>query len=293
MTSGRELLREILERPQDDYLRLVYADYIQDQGDESHGMLIRTQCNSRPHTCDHGGWDGCDSRCDGCRDNGRVATILESGFEWNQNPIVPRWQSELFKKPTWFLATKSPGLGWKGERNKQYPNGVIAWATIRRGFADELQLPFDVWNRQADEILATHPVQKVVFTDEPSPGQNADHLWFPGRPEFNKWQDNFYAHKGNCLGEYTTPMALHHYWPKVEFAWDLADGYRRYTLKDGLSSYVLLRGYYRLGEVRMGDFVQTDTGERGVVVTWPDGSGYVELNLTGLNEDGSLRVVQG
>ena len=44
MSSGESLLREILQHPDDDAPRLVYADWLQEHGDAAHGELIHVQC---------------------------------------------------------------------------------------------------------------------------------------------------------------------------------------------------------------------------------------------------------
>ena len=42
--EGEALLRDIVEHPEDDTPRLVYADWLQDHGDEARAELIRIQC---------------------------------------------------------------------------------------------------------------------------------------------------------------------------------------------------------------------------------------------------------
>lgn len=44
MARNPELLRAILANPQEDTVRLAYADWLQENGDEAHAELIRVQC---------------------------------------------------------------------------------------------------------------------------------------------------------------------------------------------------------------------------------------------------------
>ena len=44
MSTGETLLGEILQHPEDDAPRLVYADWLQQHGDAEHGELIGAQC---------------------------------------------------------------------------------------------------------------------------------------------------------------------------------------------------------------------------------------------------------
>jgi len=55
MHDREPLLQTILEQPEADWPRLVYADWLEERGDSHHAELIRTQCELAHRGC-RGEW---------------------------------------------------------------------------------------------------------------------------------------------------------------------------------------------------------------------------------------------
>jgi uncharacterized protein (TIGR02996 family) len=127
MADDRSFLEAIRESPDEDSLRLIYADWLQDHDECDRAEFIRIQCELDPirHRLE-------DNRVEVHRT--REGDLLRQHRE--------RWLAELVQL-----------LG-----HHQYYPGVI----FRRGFADTIQLPVQWYLRHGEAIHALFPLLRRV-----------------------------------------------------------------------------------------------------------------------------------
>lgn len=165
MTDGADLLAAILANPEDDNVRLVYADFLQEHGDAARAEFIRVQCaiarmpgEDQCPKCyaDHFGRAHANGPCR-CAPN--LKALRRREYEL--------WQGDL---PTgsWNLPgpDKVGKWGWYAtpRRNTQT---CLPLAILERGFVCEVRLSAAAWLTHADAILAAHPVRRVKLTTTP------------------------------------------------------------------------------------------------------------------------------
>ncbi len=128
MTEHPGLLADILENPGDDTPRLVYADWLEDHGQDAAGRFIRRQIQN----------DGA--------------------------PLVPlSWIGDTVRAmiPSRTLA------GMHGRaiiRPAVYEDGSPQ-VEYRRGFIHTVRCPLAAWEQHGPSLVARHPIQRVEATD--------------------------------------------------------------------------------------------------------------------------------
>ena len=199
-------LDAVLADPEDDAPRLIFADWLDEQGEGDRAELIRVQC--------------------------KEADLLRTG-----SPTQVVCDRELL------LAREKELLGLTG-RSHPRPEGVleisnwvkwsfsgmaaaIIWKPVfRRGFVDEVTMIWDDCNMHLDAILRQHPIQKV----------NLSHLPFDRSPHNNLGRHRItirFLRENHPLLRTTdcSPKAsarepclrlLKHHWPQVK-EWDILD----------------------------------------------------------------------
>jgi uncharacterized protein (TIGR02996 family) len=201
VTDRADLLAAILANPDDDTVRLVYADYLQEHGDEDRAEFIRVQIELArgPDGIDCERMDGAGgrydclpvgaslpkigetvtARCGGSRwtvFTGRVYAWFEAsdgrrGFSLT-HVTGSTWEPELTRRECelWavipskqFLLGLVPNMCWRTDRDEPLRERQCGWI-VRRGFIDEAKLTAADWLAHADAILAEHPVRRVRLT---------------------------------------------------------------------------------------------------------------------------------
>jgi uncharacterized protein (TIGR02996 family) len=136
--TGTGLLQAILQEPDDDALRLIYADWVQDHGDPDRAEFIRLQCErltlasvswfSGLEICLH---DAEGKACYQCQDHkDREEELLAAN--------AARW----------------------------HPRGRARW-TFRRGFIEAAGLTWTDWTVHAAALLADTPLRSVTLLTMP------------------------------------------------------------------------------------------------------------------------------
>jgi uncharacterized protein (TIGR02996 family) len=129
-TEAAALLKAIIDHPDDDTPRLVYADWLQELDDPQRAEYIRVQC--------------------------QIAREERNGFLKPTHPLckreracgqIHRWLSEL---PT------IPGVGW-------CPEDWLGFCSFRRGFPS-IEVSGRSLARQSHKIWATSPVEAVSLS---------------------------------------------------------------------------------------------------------------------------------
>jgi uncharacterized protein (TIGR02996 family) len=151
-TDGDVLLQAILAEPADDLVRLAYADWLDEVGDEaerSRAEFIRVQVElagdlSRERACREAceppDYAGCPQR--GLRLRERAL------FTWGN---INRWggRSEAWQRTT--------------VDRKEFDGFAcgVGIALFRRGFVESVRLPLAAWQAHGPSLVRSHPITRV------------------------------------------------------------------------------------------------------------------------------------
>jgi uncharacterized protein (TIGR02996 family)/excisionase family DNA binding protein len=162
-TGDRGLLQAIVERPDDDLTRRVYADWLEENGWPERAEFIRLQLDlARAPECHHSG------RRAGC-------------------PVCEGRQREeefLAAHAAGWLTAELPGPGWEWRRSADWmpPDERRVGrclAFYSRGLVEALFLPMDDFLRCAEQLSAQPlPLRRIQLTDrQPRPGPDDCFCW--------------------------------------------------------------------------------------------------------------------
>ncbi len=148
-TDRRSFLRAICENPADDVVRLVYADWLEENGERSlHAEMIRLQIGGRVPSNRPGRWV--------------KAAIGESGgslLEWT-NGFGKQDRSITAYATREGVVAYSAFTAGSDERNAQRRRILIT-----RGFVSRVSLSCKVFMQHAGALFAEHPITEVRLTD--------------------------------------------------------------------------------------------------------------------------------
>lgn len=174
MTSDRQaLLAAVLAAPEDDAPRIVYADFIEENGDEvdaAHAELIRVQVGiARLNLELHSDEDCWDARCPGCRER--------RAFEDRQASVLRNHPVERDMVRAFGVELKrgvSHGYGGFGANV-----GAVRWEWAR-GFVETVLCPCDTWMRYGPAVVRAAPVTRVELSDKRPHNSSvfSDAVWF-------------------------------------------------------------------------------------------------------------------
>jgi uncharacterized protein (TIGR02996 family) len=138
MTTEDAFLADICSNPDDDGVRLIYADWLTERdgpGDSEQAEFIRVQCAfvRTSHT-------NTSADCPACILETRARDLLSLV----QDRLRQEWRS-------WADERHGPSPWWE------------AWE-FRRGFVEHVTLKADDWCRYAERLLATQPIREVRLT---------------------------------------------------------------------------------------------------------------------------------
>lgn len=170
MTTEQSLLRAVLADPASDAARLIYADYLDEQGEADRAEFVRVQCRIATLNAELMSDEDCDAtNCPGCgerRELQRREREMVKLFEWQgfrtAFGLPQHW-------PAWHLSAGP--ADWTAPPVPHWCGGVL-----RRGFVDEIRLPLAAFLEQVAGVFAAHPVTAVVLTDR-EPVQRATGRW--------------------------------------------------------------------------------------------------------------------
>lgn len=181
MTADAEgLLAAVRQSPADDWPRLLYADWLEEFGDEfqrARAEFIRdgiALCHPEMLNPDHDmgeGWDGVidiiaqyappAGHCPLC-----AAICRQRASPCSQ--AIAGGIGKVVGMPADWSGRKDSGRNYVGVR-------------CRRGFAAEVRLPLEEWRRHGGEVLAAHPIEWVGDNGKApraSPGQPGAWEWW-------------------------------------------------------------------------------------------------------------------
>lgn len=141
MSDGEALLRAILERPEEDTPRLVYADWLEDVeggNDAARAEFVRVQCEyHRTPACEH-------------------------LYPW---AVTDCRKCELRRQEQVLLGSQQ-AIRWRALGYGQAPR----W-DMRRGFIAELLCTLASFMKHAKVLFESNPIERVTLTDRQRPSR--------------------------------------------------------------------------------------------------------------------------
>lgn len=158
MSTRDQLLRAVLAEPDDDTVRLAFADFLDENGEGEWAELIRSQVTGRRRT--------------------KLPT--QATLRGVCGPVL----TDMFLRErasgvaSLIPSGRGAALMVRGAANNEYhrhPDGEPDYdrpvarlrAVITRGFVSEVTCSAADWLAHADTILAAHPVTRVTLTTRP------------------------------------------------------------------------------------------------------------------------------
>lgn len=143
MNTGEIILQDILKNPEDDGIRLIYADWLEEHGQELHAEFIRVQIDNF-HRSNQG------------KDSYLVHAVGNRELEiLNIFPDFLRLDSE-----------ELDDYGWNGtgSTDVEYDSGMKV--IFRRGFITEVHGTHDAFIEYARDWQKIHPIERYVCVDK-------------------------------------------------------------------------------------------------------------------------------
>jgi uncharacterized protein (TIGR02996 family) len=194
MSDGEALLRGILECPEDDTARLVYADWLDEQGERERAEFVRVQIElAKTWACSPSSSRYCP--CSHCVLRRREREL------WNGTGRQRIWGHYTVPGLNAHLAIDTPPSGF-----------VPPLVAIARGFVESLTCTATDFLAHAAAVFAAHPVTAVRLSDrEPlrfeRPGDGEHFFWYDDR-----------RHGGYTHGPAYLPAAIY---DRIDWTFDL------------------------------------------------------------------------
>ena len=161
LETANRLLREILENNSDDEIRLIYADLLEDMGQDDRANFIRLHLQLEKISECVRGWQRLAQQrktlhytCESCRVVSNQYPVLEDTF----NRLISSENGSDFFKAGWRIMT--PLTTQMPERFPDYP--VLY---LRRGFCFCASGPIQALCDALPDLLKRHPIEHVFVTD--------------------------------------------------------------------------------------------------------------------------------
>jgi uncharacterized protein (TIGR02996 family) len=142
MTHHNGFLQDIIEHPEEDAPRLIYADWLEDNGDPDRARFIRVSIR-RGHDNAQGEFQ---------RVNERHSA---PGKEWQAWGLPAGWRVTCYRR---LHELRGDLLRWR-------PALAPGTALLVRGFVAEVTLPCDQWMRQGPALVRAAPLERVTLAD--------------------------------------------------------------------------------------------------------------------------------
>lgn len=161
MNQGESLLQAIFEHPADDAVRLVYADWLEENGECERAEFIRVQVElaGLPACTKTRAEHLCCRFCDagGTAMLRRQLELLSRHWSgWCRGAGLPPCQTRVCRNLI-------GGSAWKLQPGEQA-------VTFSRGFISAVRLPLQAWLDHGHALVRAHPLTRVELSDhEPLP----------------------------------------------------------------------------------------------------------------------------
>jgi uncharacterized protein (TIGR02996 family) len=157
--TGAALLADILEYPEDDTPRLIYADWLDEHGEADRAEFIRVQCGLAGFVAPATGVVTCEGKGPPTRAGSRKRCKCRPCALWRrQRSLLAGPRPDVYENEVvWFNAG----------------DGTDAWRTTfrprwRRGFVEAVVCRAADWLAHAAALLARHPIREVTLTTLPT-----------------------------------------------------------------------------------------------------------------------------
>ncbi len=222
MPTEADLLKAVLKTPDDDSPRLIYADWLDENGQSERAEFIRIGCRI--------------AECDQFLEEWTSDEYSHAAADdvSDERTTLRRRERELLdarqKRPDWSDAGSNAGSNefrWSGSR--LFVTALIGGARPplgwRRGFVESISCRWNDWRDYADAILAAQPVTRVSLTTWPEVEWNTPlnghvECALRGRGHWYGW-----TQIGN-VGESAAVALLRYEWPGIDFALPAAEDYQ-------------------------------------------------------------------
>lgn len=232
--DGNALLRAVIADPTDDTVRLAYADWLQEQGDELRAEFIRTQCEiDKGEQFDQSGCDVCGNTPDleGVIEHGRGCySQHDDGGGTSHADYTPRYQSLLERelslfvnhRDQWFPVPHGYGFNWDIRLTSPFSDDRPAYV-VRRGFVKSVTCTANQWLDIANEVLARNPITDVTLTTTPGVqwgevgADNSRMCRFVNAPVM-QWVRVDFLRWPTAAPRRIIDTLTGHYWPRIRFS---------------------------------------------------------------------------
>lgn len=159
------LIAAIRAEPDDDNVRLVYADWLEENGQAERAEFIRLECQVAEFLKVSRHWEDC--KCGG--GNGHHCKPCDDKDTWSEYHDR-RWDCWAKLRMEFGIPEYSAGDG-RGRDTKccMYASinrlGLAIKFTERRGFIESVTCPLDWWLSHGPELCRWHPVQRVEIAE--------------------------------------------------------------------------------------------------------------------------------
>lgn len=211
-------LAAVRAEPTDDAVRLVYADWLQECGEDGRAELIRVQVAlahplpARPSSMSYSLVSS----------EAHVRQVLEYRAAVARRAVLELRERELLSSvrlplPAGWAVGSGLGLTVRGARGDLH---------LRRGLGERAVCSGAAWVADGDAILAAHPVERVRLTSPPSVRADANGVELAGDPSrrlFGRSEVAAARRPSDPFGEATAALRLR-YGGRVTFEWRDAIG---------------------------------------------------------------------
>ncbi len=166
-TTGKQLLRAILENPHDDEVRLVYSDWLEEQGKQNQAQFLRLEVELAS------GKYGCDQFMYSCGEN-LYWPKDKSSFCKNckqyltkNDQVMDLWAAKYVSYEEWF-STPFPCVLERGKTIQEGWIGGVEVLMVHRGFPFLWRTTMENFNKYAKEMFSLFPITKIDGIGRPS-----------------------------------------------------------------------------------------------------------------------------
>ena len=169
MTPEQAFTQAIIETPDDDTPRLVFADYLEEHGDEEQAEFIRVQIELAKYKS---------NRCPNRQDRKSPQTLL--GYpviikgencgrcRWCQldrreKELLPQQRTPFRYRQTLYVNESETRFRWSDSPDMDNPVDLV----FRRGFIAEITLSCADWLAHRERLLKAVPLEEVTLTHVP------------------------------------------------------------------------------------------------------------------------------
>ncbi len=151
-----QFLEDIFDNPGDTSTRLIYADWLEENGQPDRGEFIRTQCSKSPLSY-------------------TLQRFVDKRHLWVSDrgllPLLREMGGELLRSYSW--GDEVPGEVRTETKIREWKLRL----TYRRGFIDEVGMPLSAWMEYGPKLVVLGPLTKLTFT-RADPGYTHGFTWY-------------------------------------------------------------------------------------------------------------------